>query len=177
LSSHDSILPAAASAGEVWPQLKRQPLASPAWAQYASFSVSSKRHSLLVALSICLSGTPRYDPDDERVALTCAQDELTLRIAAYAGTSAISGVIGGLVSYAFGFASQNVLKQWQWLFIAEGIPTIIVGVLTPFILPDRPEQVKPRWMSDKEHAIALDRRNRYVKNASDEGINWNHVRA
>ncbi|RSH93713.1 hypothetical protein EHS25_006360 [Saitozyma podzolica] len=105
------------------------------------------------------------------------KDELTLRIAAYAGTSAISGVIGGLVSYAFGFASQNVLKQWQWLFIAEGIPTIIVGVLTPFILPDRPEQVKPRWMSDKEHAIALDRRNRYVKNASDEGINWNHVRA
>jgi hypothetical protein len=31
-------------------------------------------------------------------------------------------------------------------------------------------------MSDKEHAIALDRRNRYVKNASDNGINWSHVR-
>ncbi|WWC93838.1 hypothetical protein V866_000674 [Kwoniella sp. B9012] len=101
--------------------------------------------------------------------------ELVLRIAAYAGTSALSGVIGGLISYGFGTASNHPLKRWQWLFISEGIPTIVIGLITPFVLADRPEVEKPKWLSEAELAIAMDRRTRYVKNASDPGVNWKQV--
>jgi ACS family tartrate transporter-like MFS transporter len=32
------------------------------------------------------------------------------------------------------------LHGWQWLYIAQGIPTIIIGIVTLFVLTDRPEQ-------------------------------------
>jgi ACS family tartrate transporter-like MFS transporter len=37
---------------------------------------------------------------------------------------------------------------WRWVFILEGIPSIILGVVTLFILTDRPQQAK--WLPDDE---------------------------
>src|SRR3977135_4700797 len=34
------------------------------------------------------------------------------------------------------------LKGWQIMYIAEAIPTVVIGVLTFFVLTDRPEQAK-----------------------------------
>src|SRR5712692_7292574 len=34
------------------------------------------------------------------------------------------------------------LKGWQIMYIAEAIPTIIIGIITLFVLTDRPEQAK-----------------------------------
>jgi MFS transporter, ACS family, tartrate transporter len=34
------------------------------------------------------------------------------------------------------------LKGWQVMYIAEAIPTVVIGVLTYFVLTDRPEQAK-----------------------------------
>jgi hypothetical protein len=30
------------------------------------------------------------------------------------------------------------LRGWQWLFLAEGIPTVVLGLLMPFLLPASP---------------------------------------
>lgn len=106
------------------------------------------------------------------------QDELTLRIAAYAGTSALAGVLGGLISYGIGFIEHSALKKWQWLFIIEGAPTMLIGIATIWVLPDRPEQGTPRGFTNTEHEIVLARRRRYITgNADQKGINWSHVRA
>jgi MFS family permease len=40
------------------------------------------------------------------------------------------------------------LRGWQWMFMIEGIPTILVGILLYFKLPDRPSDV--RWLSAEE---------------------------
>ena len=37
---------------------------------------------------------------------------------------------------------------WRWLFILEGVPAIILGVVTLFFLTDRPEQA--RWLTADE---------------------------
>ncbi|HEX3402846.1 MAG TPA: MFS transporter [Acetobacteraceae bacterium] len=34
------------------------------------------------------------------------------------------------------------LHGWQWMYIAEGVPTVLIGVVTFFVLTDRPEQAK-----------------------------------
>ncbi|MET0968280.1 MAG: MFS transporter [Tardiphaga sp.] len=41
------------------------------------------------------------------------------------------------------------LKAWQWLFILEGFPAVLVGVVTFFYLVDRP-QTDTRWLNDTE---------------------------
>jgi ACS family tartrate transporter-like MFS transporter len=64
----------------------------------------------------------------------------------------LSSVIGGPISGmlleldgAFG------LRGWQWLFIAEGLPAIILGVAVLRMLADRPETAT--WLSPKEREI------------------------
>ena len=40
------------------------------------------------------------------------------------------------------------LSGWQWLFLIEGIPAVIVGIVVLIVLPDKPQ--KARWLSDTE---------------------------
>jgi ACS family 4-hydroxyphenylacetate permease-like MFS transporter len=61
--------------------------------------------------------------------------------------SAISGVILGLDGL-YG------LKGWQWLFLLEGLPAALLGVVVYFYLTDSPRQA--RWLAADEKA-ALDR--------------------
>ncbi|KAL2212476.1 MFS general substrate transporter [Sarocladium strictum] len=104
------------------------------------------------------------------------KSELSLRIAAYAGMSALSGVISGVIAYGIGLAQNMAVEPWQALFIIEGLPTVLVGVLTMWMLPGRPESDKSHWFSDEEYKIILNRRNRFTKNA-DTGINMAQVKA
>ena len=46
------------------------------------------------------------------------------------------------------------LKNWQWMFLVQGVLTVIVGVFAFFWLVSRPEQAK--WLSNEEKQEALD---------------------
>ncbi|KAH8665187.1 major facilitator superfamily domain-containing protein [Tricladium varicosporioides] len=81
---------------------------------------------------------------------------LSLRIAAYAGTSALSGVAGGLIAYGFGSASALKIAAWKSVFIIEGLPTVL------------PEVGKSHWFTDEEQKILLHRRTRFTQNLDNE---------
>ena len=57
-----------------------------------------------------------------------------LPIAVAAGAPISTGLLG--LDGMFG------LKGWQIMYIAEAIPTVVIGVVTFFVLTDRPEQAK-----------------------------------
>jgi MFS family permease len=61
-------------------------------------------------------------------------------IAGYIIAGAFSAMLGGPISttimtYSNGFAG---LHGWQWMFIAEGVPTVLLGVFTLYYLTDCP---------------------------------------
>lgn len=44
------------------------------------------------------------------------------------------------------------LKAWQWLFIIEGLPSVLIGCTVPFLLTDRPSQAS--WLTaDEKHLL------------------------
>ncbi|MBI3411620.1 MAG: MFS transporter, partial [Planctomycetes bacterium] len=55
--------------------------------------------------------------------------------------SPINGILGGPLSGAIMQFMDGVggLSGWQWLFLLEGIPAVILGIVTLFYLTDRPE--------------------------------------
>ena len=67
----------------------------------------------------------------------------------FMSASAFAGVIGGplaggILTYlngAYGWAG------WQWLFLIEGAPSIVAGIVTLFYLTDRPQEA--RWLSSE----------------------------
>jgi len=77
-------------------------------------------------------------------------DKLRARtIALFATGTVVAGIVGSPLSGAIlelhGFKG---LEGWQWLFLLEGIPAVIMGILVIFFLPDRPQ--KARWLSPAE---------------------------
>lgn len=70
-------------------------------------------------------------------------------IALFMTASALAGVIGGPVSGALLAADGTLgLAGWQWLYILEGLPSVLLGVIVLFYLDDRPDDA--RWLSAEE---------------------------
>jgi ACS family tartrate transporter-like MFS transporter len=64
----------------------------------------------------------------------------------------LSNLIGAPVSAQI-LQLDNLLglKGWQWLFLLEGSPAILLGALVYFLLPDRPDHVN--WLTAEEKAM------------------------
>src|SRR5262249_45835350 len=63
------------------------------------------------------------------------------------------------------------LAGWRWLFILEGIPAVVLGVVTIFYLTDRPHQAK--WLPDDERdwiSAELERENELKRKARPYGV-------
>jgi len=82
--------------------------------------------------------------------------EQAVRVGIFMSSTAVCGVIGG--SLAFGILQMDGvlgLKGWQWLFLLEGFPTVIMGVVVWFVLPNHPSDCK--WLDEKEKMMATRR--------------------
>ena len=71
----------------------------------------------------------------------------------FMSASALAGVIGGPLA---GFVMNhldgvNGWQGWQWVFLLEGIPSVIAGIVTCFYLTDRPEQAA--WLTQRERTL------------------------
>src|SRR6476659_7665041 len=61
----------------------------------------------------------------------------------------VCGVIGGPISGALlGLDGRLGLRGWQWVFLLEGIPSVLVGLAVLVLLPDRPRDA--RWLQPAE---------------------------
>jgi len=72
-------------------------------------------------------------------------------LAAFGLAVPISTVIGAPISgLLLGLDGMMGLKGWHWLFIIEGIPSVLLGIVTWFYLTDRPE--KADWLTAEQKA-------------------------
>ncbi|HEV2571991.1 MAG TPA: MFS transporter [Beijerinckiaceae bacterium] len=70
-------------------------------------------------------------------------------LAAFTVAVPLSTVIGAPISgYLLGLDGLGGLRGWQWLFILEGVPSILLGIVTWFYLTDRPAQAG--WLSAEQ---------------------------
>jgi MFS family permease len=65
----------------------------------------------------------------------------------------VGGIVGGplsgwLMSTLSGVAG---LSGWQWMFLVEGLPCIVLGILTLFVLSNRPADAD--WLSAEEKRL------------------------
>src|SRR3954452_14339546 len=75
----------------------------------------------------------------------------------FMSASALAGVIGGPMAGTImtGLAGANGWAGWQWVFLLEGIPSVIAGIVTLLYLTDKPEQA--HWLTEEEkHLIQED---------------------
>jgi ACS family tartrate transporter-like MFS transporter len=70
-------------------------------------------------------------------------------IALFATGGVIAGIVGSPLSGAIlGINGVGGLEGWQWLFLLEGFPAVLLGLVVLFVLPNGPHKAK--WLSAKE---------------------------
>lgn len=81
------------------------------------------------------------------IGMVYLRSEMSLRSAIMYGFSAFAGAVGGLLASAVSNINAAGLPSWSWLFIIEGILTI---VLVPIIYAVFPKDPRTAWFLNEE---------------------------
>lgn len=113
-----------------------------------------------------------------------ARHEAQFRQALFFSAASVAGAFSGLL--AFGIAHMDGvgnLEGWRWIFILEGILTVVVAIIAYFTLYDFPETAG--FLTDEERAFVVHRlkyqgqskEDGAVKVAQDDTFQWKFVKA
>ena len=76
-------------------------------------------------------------------------------MAQFSTASMAAGIVGAPLSGALlSLGGATGLDGWQWLFLVEGVPAVVLGVVALFYLDDGP--ARARWLPDDERQWLVD---------------------
>lgn len=82
------------------------------------------------------------------------REEAQKRFSVYWSSVILAGAFGGLLATGISYMEGiRGLRSWQWIFILEGIVTVLIGIIAFFAVSDFPREAK--WMSPEEKAFIL----------------------
>ncbi|EGX90923.1 MFS transporter, putative [Cordyceps militaris CM01] len=107
--------------------------------------------------------------------------QLATRIACFYSTSALSGAFSGLL--AAGIAQMHGVggyEGWRWIFILEGLATVVLGVCCFFFLIDSPS-LSGRWLGPEEMRFLelqhfIKQGGRFSDEESESKFNWHDLK-
>ncbi|HET7216284.1 MAG TPA: MFS transporter [Terriglobia bacterium] len=73
----------------------------------------------------------------------------------------IAGIVGSPISGALLNLHGAGFAGWQWMFLMEGLPAIVLGAIVFLILPDTPREAT--WLKDDERAWLLEKLERELQ--------------
>ncbi|KAL3427555.1 pantothenate transporter [Phlyctema vagabunda] len=101
-------------------------------------------------------------------------DEMARRLLYFYMLGNFSAVISGVLAFAFdGASGKGGFSGWQWMFLVEGILTIIIGIGIFFLLPDFPPQAK--WLTADEKAFVEARLPSNSPQSKEANFDWREI--
>ncbi|KAI0805867.1 putative MFS transporter [Xylaria sp. FL0064] len=102
-------------------------------------------------------------------------DERSIRVAFILAPATLVGAFGGAIAYGIGHINQaGGLSAWRWLFIIEGIPSLLSAFLVFFFLPDFPEDAK--WLTIQERDLAVHRLRLEGSKGAHKAMTWSDAK-
>ncbi|PYH88916.1 MFS general substrate transporter [Aspergillus ellipticus CBS 707.79] len=118
--------------------------------------VTNYRGLLIARLFLGLTEAGLYPGVTYYITMWYSRHEAQLRQAIFFSAASIAGAFSGLL--AFGIGQMNGVggySGWRWIFILEGIATVVVAVLAYFVLYDYPDTAS--FLSPAERTWVLRR--------------------
>jgi MFS transporter, ACS family, pantothenate transporter len=87
------------------------------------------------------------------------KNELGKRTAIFACAAYVGTMISGYLQSAVlaGLDGRNGIQAWRWVFIIDGIITIIVAAYGYVFFPDTPSTTKAFYLSEEDKARCVER--------------------
>ncbi|RDW85517.1 hypothetical protein BP5796_03842 [Coleophoma crateriformis] len=101
--------------------------------------------------------------------------ERSIRVAFILASATLAGAFGGALAFAIGHMDgTHGLSAWRWLFILEGIPSVLSSIAVYFFLPDYPETAQ--WLSEEEKALAIARLQNEGSHGHSKSLTWSEAK-
>ncbi|KAI7891673.1 major facilitator superfamily domain-containing protein [Mucor mucedo] len=146
------------------------PLLMMLWGSIACLHAGVKSYSQLMTLRFFLGFFEAGFFPGVIYFLTCfyKKNEMATRIALFWGSTVAAHAYAGILAYGIlQLRGSGGLAGWQWLFLIEGIPTVVVAIIAFFYLPESPST----WTM-----FTLEERILAVKRLEEDGeTNHTHV--
>lgn len=83
----------------------------------------------------------------------------------------LSGLLSGPLTFAVSFLNnRNGISSWQYLFIVEGVPTIVLSVISYFYLFDDIQNVK--WLTAEQKVLQANRMSHQNQDTDDHPVTF-----
>jgi MFS family permease len=101
--------------------------------------------------------------------------EFGIRAALFFSAASVSGAFGGLLAAAIAkMEGVGGKPAWAWIFILEGLATIVAGVASFWIIQDFPDDAK--FLSDAERTVVVRRLQGDDQfSAAGEKLKWKYI--
>ncbi|KAF9285182.1 hypothetical protein BGZ68_004107 [Mortierella alpina] len=109
------------------------------------------------------------------ISLFYSRGEQALRNGLFFSTATMAGAFGGVLAYGISrMEGVQGLHGWQWIFILEGLPTVLLTIVVFFYLPDYPETAT--FLSEDERDLAVRRLLADAGPATETEFSWKQFR-
>ncbi|KAK0611644.1 major facilitator superfamily domain-containing protein [Immersiella caudata] len=93
------------------------------------------------------------------------RQEMALRIGIFYTAASLSGAFGGLLARGLSaIAPRGGLEGWRWIFVIEGLITVVAGIISYLLLPTN--IVDASFLTEEEKVFAADRLQGKVRSGS-----------
>lgn len=101
------------------------------------------------------------------------QAEISKRVNAFRSAMSIASAVGGLIAGGIvqTIADRGGLRAWQWIFLVEGLISVVIGLAGYFVVPNYPHQ-DTSWITDNERLITLNTQSSRDVAISSTRYNW-----
>ncbi|KAJ2158285.1 hypothetical protein GGF46_003895 [Coemansia sp. RSA 552] len=98
------------------------------------------------------------------------KERLTTRVGFFYLSSPLANVFSGPLASALSQINHPTIRRWQWVFILEGVITVLVSILGYFILQDHPE--KCRFLSEDEKVFIRQYKHKEGTLGGSQHLSW-----
>ncbi|KAK3313103.1 major facilitator superfamily domain-containing protein [Apodospora peruviana] len=128
-----------------------------AWGTITTLTCLVKNYGSYVAIRLMLGMTEAglYPGSYFILSMWYTPSELATRMAIFYGANTAAGAFGGVIAYGVGNLDHHMgWRAWKWLFLIEGLITIVAGIAAFFCLPHFPHQYDgkktTKWLTPDE---------------------------
>ncbi|KAF4126113.1 Major Facilitator Superfamily [Geosmithia morbida] len=131
------------------------------WGVIATLTGLVESYGGLLAARLCLGVVEAGLFPGLNVYLTLfyTRHELALRVGYLFVSAAVAGGLGGLLAYGIGHMDGvSGMEGWRWILIIEGLPSVLLGVVSYFALPNDAQSAY--FLDEKDRTLVEARRTR-----------------
>ncbi|PVH99150.1 MFS general substrate transporter [Periconia macrospinosa] len=141
-------------------------------------------HGLLIArIFLGLTEAGLFPGVTYYITMWYCRHEAQMRQALFFSAASIAGAFSGLLAFAISkMNGVGGLEGWRWIFILEGILTVVVAVIAYFTLYDFPETAS--FLTEEERTFVVFRLKYQgqqpedsIRVAQDDSFQWKYVKA